>query len=437
MKKLLAIVLALLMPLCASAEAMGFTVRIDIDGEGFTAAASSAMMEVGAEAAEAEKIADMIRQLVDGAGFEVKVDDNAFYLELQLCGGKLFDMTVYEQDEKRLFTSSMLSGYALEEKVESNATAVQQYNWEAASQSITDALLNWCAGIEKTEAVGFFVGDAFEGGTKCTIWTLDDKMLTQLMDAVLTEEVRAALAVMYEESGRDSEEILAAFDQANKDVAKDNKYSYVLRAVENDEKLIGLSMTVLQGAEQVATASLGFKVDGVRLVIGLGFEKQNYWVEADASWAVTNNEKSVRVTARECAANKNEAYAYVRGTMTPVNIGEWTYNAVSGDDGYAWDSALSANGAVLLSGKGTAVPDEMKYDGVVSVGAASNKLLDVSYSVHPADPLPELDTALTTCSISDPADAELLEKLSNQLVAAISARMLKLLPMDLILEMSK
>ena len=437
MKKLLAILLALLMPLCASAEAMGFTVRIDADDAGFKAAASSAMMEAGAEAAEAEKTADMIRQLIDGAGFEVKLDDNSFYLELQLCGGKLFDMTVYEQDGKMLFTSSMLPGYALEDKIESNAPDVQQYDWEAASQSMTDALLNWCAGIERSEAVGFFVGDAFEGGTKCTTWTLDDMMISQLMDAMLTEEVRTALTGMYTEMGFDPDEILGAVEQANKDVAADNKYAYVLRVVEDDEKLIGLSLTVLQGVEQAATFSVGLADNGVKAVIGLGLEKQNYWCEMTAGWTDSDAEKSARVYVREWAASKDEAFAYVQGATAPANTGEWTYNVASGADGYTWDSALSANDAVLLSGKGTAVPDEMKYDGVVSVGADSDKLLDVSYSIHPVDSLPQMDMNLKTCSLSDPADAELLEKLSNQLVAAISARLLKIIPLELMLEMSK
>lgn len=437
MRKLLALLLALLLPLCAAAETYGFSIQVDADEANFINAVQNALVNSGAEAAAAEKQAELMKQLLDDAGIEFKADEKAFYLALQLCGSQVFDLTAYEQDEMTLVTSSMLAGYALAEKAESQESTVLQSDWDAASQHVAATLLKWCAGIEKTESTGMFVGDAYEGGTKCTTWTFDDQMLSQLIDEILTEDVREVLRAVYEEMGLEAAEILANLDKVNKDAALNNRYAYVVRAVENEEKLVGLSLTVLQADEQAATISLGMKEDGIKAVVGLGLEKQNYWCEFSGEWMDAENGKSAIVTVCEWAASKDEAFAYVQVATAPANAIEWTFNTVPDASGYTWNSALHANGELLLSANGTAIPEEKTYNGTIIFGTDVKPLLNISFAVCPTEAIPEMDTSLVICTASDPADAELFEKLSNQLVAAISARLLKILPMDLILQMAQ
>lgn len=437
MKKLLALLLALLLPLCAAAETYGFSIQVQVDETNFMGAVQNALTNGGVDVAAAEKQAELMKQLVDGMGLQLKFDDSAFSLVFQLCGSQLFDLTAYEQGEMTLVTSSMLAGYALAETAESQESTIPQSEWDAAAQSVAATLLSWLDDVEKTESAGMFVGDAFEGGTKCTTWTLDDKMLSQLIDEMLTEDVREVLSAMYEEMGLEAAEILTNLDKVNKDAALNNRYAYVLRAVENEKKLVGLSLTVLQADEQAATISLGMKEDGIKAVAGLGLEKQNYWCEFSGGWMDAENGKSVIVTVREWAASKGEAFAYVQGATAPANAIEWTFNAIPDAAGYSWNSALHANGEVLLNANGTVVPEEKTYNGTIIFGTDVKPLLNISFAVCPTEAIPEMDTSLEICSASDPADAELFEKLSNQLVAAISARLLKILPMDLILQMAQ
>ena len=437
MKKLLALLLALLLPLCAAAETYGFSIQVQVDETNFMGAVQNVLTNGGVDVAAAEKQAELMKQLVDGMGLQLKFDDSAFSLVFQLCGSRLFDLTAYEQGEMTLVTSSMLAGYALAETAESQESTIPQSEWDAAAQSVAATLLSWLDDVEKTESAGMFVGDAFEGGTKCTTWTLDDKMLSQLIDEMLTEDVREVLSAMYEEMGLEAAEILANLDKVNKDAALNNRYAYVLRAVENEEKLVGLSLTVLQGDEQAATISIGFKENGITAVIGLGLEKQNYWCEFSSEWTDYEDNNSVIATVREWAASKDDAFAYVKGATAPANAIEWTFNAIPDAAGYSWNSALHANGEVLLNANGTAVPEEKTYNGTIIFGTDVKPLLNISFAMQPTDAIPEMDTSLVICSASDPADAELFEKLSNQLVAAISARLLKILPMDLILQMAQ
>ena len=161
----------------------------------------------------------------------------------------------------------------MQESDGAQATALEQIDWVGAALSVLPSVTEWCNALKSTEAQGSFVGDAYEGGVKCTTWSVDDQAVAALVDAVLTEDVCAALKAVFTAMEMDADAILSQIREQNKLVAQENLHTYLLRWVQDaQDQPIGASLTVLKNGEQIATVSMGFQDDGCRLVIGLGLD---------------------------------------------------------------------------------------------------------------------------------------------------------------------
>lgn len=448
MKKLLALLLALFMPLCALAEPYGLSLSLETD-EKLAEQFREALLADPAYAANADALAAALQQLLDGLGLDIICQEDAASLSLRLAGGTLLDMTVHTADDAAWLTTSMLPGYALKEDNAGSAAddqeilrQLQETDWTAVQASMAAAAGKWASVIEHDVSTGVYTGDAFDGGTQCATITLTDMDIAALVSALATEELRTAVTPLLTAAGLDAEDVLAKFDAANDRVADEDKYAYLLRLVGNDDgELVGLSLTIVGETAQVATLSLGLEEQEIRLVIGLGLKEQNYWWELTAKLEPQGDALCLNGTSREWVASKEEGFGYASAANAPVAEYTWQGSVTEADGRYLWEAVIhegSAQGSgQLCSGSGSLDPASSSLDFTISMGGAENPLLTLNAAFGPTDAIAPLDSTLKVCSITDAADSTLYEKLVTQFSAALMARLLKLLPLDVIMTLNQ
>lgn len=445
MKKLLALLLALLMPVSVLAETYEVSLSLATDEALFSQYVKQmiVMDSTGANV-DPDKLAAAVARILNGLGFSMKVQEDAAAIDIQLGGASVLDMVVHTEQDATLMTSSLLPGYCLRQTLDAStaqesalADEISSVDWQAVLQSSLDALQ---ATIEPTIMTGVFSGDAYEGGTRCTSWVLTDKDIAALLKTLMTDELRSVIAKILTFLDVDAEDLLAQFDTLNARVAEEDAYIYMLRAVENDAgQVIGLSLTVMQEYYQVATVSVGISVDEIRLVTGLGVNEQNYWWEMSCRHKIDEEKRSVSGVSREWMAAKTDGFAYVKASMESLTNYQWQFNVSKAENVCVWDGSFSTwdghNYEVLGTTSGVFDSKINAMDGVVGMGAAPNEPIKLAFSFAETEAIAALDSSAIVCDLSDPADAELSEKLLNQLGTALLARLIKRLPMDLLLSL--
>lgn len=448
MKKLLAVLLALVMPFSAMAETYGLSLSVATDETIFTQYAKEALRLDPAYAdMDLDKLAAAVEQILDGFGVSLTVQEDAAALDIQLGGGSLLDLVVHVTQDALYMTSSLLPGYALREKISapteqelSVAKELASMDWQAVSISVEEAVQQWASVIEPTVMQGMFSGDAYEGGTRCTTWVLSDIDIAALVSAGMTDELRAAVTALLIVIGENADEILSRFDAINDKVADEDAYIYMLRIVENDAgDVVGMSLTVIQEMHQVATVSLGLSGMECRLVVGLGANEDNYWWEISGKRTVVDNVTCFTGNSREWLADKSDAFAYVRERVNPLSNYEWRCSLTQSGKRYLWDGQVNVwNGQAyeaLCSTSGVCAPETGTFCGTIGLGTSPYEPLKLQFSFGPVDAIASLDADAEMCDLSDPEDALLSERLQNQLAASFMARLIKRLPMDLLLSM--
>ena len=435
MKKLLAILLALMLPVCATAEAYSFTFDVKT-GEAFLQYVENAMRLEGAEAAEATEAAQMLQSLVNGMGMDLVAQEDAFDMQLRFSGEELMDLTAYETNQELMLTSSLIPGYALSAMQESDAAqaaALEQIDWVGAALSVLPSVTEWCNTLKSTEAQGSFVGDAYEGGVKCTTWSVDDQAVATLVDAVLTEDVCAVLKAVFAAMEMDADAILSQIREQNKLVAQENLHTYLLRWVQDaQDQPVGASLTVLKNGEQIATISMGFQDDGCRMVIGLGFDTQNYWCESNIQGAVDGDVWLLTCRTREWAADKENAFAYISAVEEPETDLSWSI-AIGAQ---AWECVVRDHSEVILTANGTLDAQTGNVKGQIVIGTEAAPILTVEFAMGPTTDIQPMSADVTKVSADAPEDADQYEQLIKQLTATLMARLIKLLPLQMLLEIN-
>lgn len=446
MKKLLALLLAMLLPLSGFAETYVFSVSVEADEEAFVQLAKEALASDPSVApADTESYAKLIHQVLNGLGLNAAFQENAMSLELLLGGGKLLDFAAYESQQEVNLTSTMLPGYALVSEMNDQGSSEQallddlaETDWAAICEGVMRGLQEWYAVIEPSVSRGAFDGDAFEGGTRCTTWMLSDMDIAALANALLTDEVREVLSVVMTALALDAEKMLAQFDELNDKVADEDRYLYLFRVVRDDaDRLVGMSLTILQENDQVVTVSLGIKENEARLVAGLGLNKQNYWWEFTASHQQEDDVTRLSGISREWVADKADGFSYVRAEMEPAFNIDWQCNVTKSGNGCTWDAIVTSGETCIASSYGTTDLDKSSLEYQFGIGDAAASPLTVKLSICPTDAIPSMADGLTRCSISDPADAKTYDQLVKQLAASFLARLMKLLPMDMLMTMNE
>lgn len=436
MKKLLAILLVLMLPVCATAEAYSFTFDIKT-GEAFLQFVENAMRLEGAEAAdEATEAAKMLQSLVNGMGMDLVAQEDAFAMQLRFSGEELMDLTAYEDAQELMLISSLIPGYALTTMQESDAAqaaALEQIDWVGAALSVLPPVTAWCNELQSTVAQGLFVGDAYEGGVKCTTWSIDDQAVAALVEAVLTEDVCTALKAVFTAMEMDADDILSQIHEQNKLVAQENLHTYLLRWVQDaQDQPVGTSLTVLKNGEQIATISMGFQDDGCRMVIGLGLDTQNYWCETIVQDASADEVWQLTCRSREWASDKENAFAYISAVKEPETDLSW--NIAIGEN--SWECIVHDRSEVILTSNGTLDAQAGNMKGQITFGTDAAPILNVEFTMGSTTDILPMSADVTKVSADDPEDAEQYEQLIKQLTATLMARLIKLLPLQMILEMN-
>ena len=441
MKKLLAFLLAMMLPVCALAETYSISIDVKSEGNALVKYITEPLMpETAEDIAAFEAEAKLLQKLLNGAGLDMVVQEDAAYMELRLSGKPILDFTSYMDDEALWLTSSLIPGYALgsrNEAADADQAALDALDWEGAVNSVLPGLHEWASSIKPSEARGVFMGDAYEGGIKCTTWTITDMDVVSLVNHLLTEETRKLVSELLNSMELDATALLQRLDELNAQVAKENQYSYVFRLVQGPQEVfVGASLTVLQAQEQIATISLGVQDEELRVVVGIGLAQQNYWCEATIIGTHAQDSLSVSGSICEWVGNKADAFAYIRATAEPDAVWDWELTIAETDGGYDWTFNAHSNGAAEVSASGTFSPDTCELSGEFTLGPADASLLSIAFDMGPSAAIQPMEQGLERVSIDDPAATERSNELFNQIAAMMMARLLKLLPMDMILDMN-
>lgn len=436
MKKLLTILLALLLPMGAMAETFKITVDLQTGGEAFLQAVQEAMLRNDAD--ENEDLAGnakLLQRLLDGTGLDLAVQKDAFAMEFRLAGERLVDMIGYLQDQDLLLTSQMIPGYALTATRETpkETYKLEQTDWVGVALSVFPAVNEWCNALETTESYGLFVGDAYEGGAKCTTWVFDDQAVAKLVNVLLTEDIRAALMTLLAAMELDGASVIRQIEERTAQMAQDNLYTYLLRWVQDaQDQTVGLSLTVLAENEQVATVSIGSMEDGCRVVLGLGLQQQNYWNETTIQGGSEDGALQLTWHSREWASAKEDAFAYISTAKEPETDFDGQFTMQNG----VWQNYIQESGKRILLAEGTVDANTGVLDGTVLIGPENAQLFTIAFTIGQADEIPVMDATLKKVSMTEMADQEQYEKVVQQLSATLMVRLIKLLPLQMIMEMN-
>lgn len=448
MKRLLALLLALLLPGCAVAETMGVSVSVEVDEAVFAAYVKQALQTLPEVAAyDLDALSAAVAKCLNGLSIESSAQDDATAVKLRLGNGELLNMTFHTTKDAIYVTSPMLSGYALWDalRIDHEAEAeLAETDWKSVGISAAKALSIWLEDIEPTVMQGMFDGDAYSGGTQCITWMLSDMDMAALISALATEEVRAAFVnLMKVVTGLDGSKLLAQFDALNARVADEDTYLYIVRTVTNDaNEFVGASLTIMDEVAQIATCSLGVTGTAVKLVVGLGLSEKNYWLELNGKYSRQENITYLSGTSREWLAAKEESYSYVSATNAPLASYVLRGSLTHSGERLLWDGSISlgteAASEYICSVSGSCMPESRKIETSISLGGyGASAPLRLMLDVGSVEEISPMDSTLKLCSVTSVADAALYDELTQKFAASLIARFIKLLPMDLIMTINQ
>ncbi len=412
MNRLAALLLVLLLPCGALAETFKLTIKTEMS-EAFADELVQMLTPENADAVSASRadlILQIVQRIVNDFTLELTMQEDASVGHVYMGCSELMDMTIYNLNGMSYLTSSLLAGYALAERAPYSADTVESTDWAKLSTSTEGAIRIWLAERAPVTTYGAFAGDAYDGGTRCTTWTFTEQDISALLSSILSSEMREALTSWLLAAGFDADDIFKrADDRLN--IPDDVAYSFILRWVEDDaEELVGLSLTIQRGQVQIASISIGAGEIG-SVVVGLGLPTENYWWKSTLRKASLGNMTEYSGISREWTAPKEQSFAYVQASSQPKAQYGWSFTTRSLANASKWSAAL--------------FPVE---------GAAKDEaMIAVEVNVEPAEKIAPMPDVLTICSY---ADTETYEALVNQFTAALAARMIKLLPMDLIFRLN-
>lgn len=439
MKRLLALLAAFVLPVCALAEPYAVSIQVDAAGEAFLQLAESFIqMEDGDTTQDTVLEAELLQKLIHSLRLEIVEDDNSASVDLFHGEQRLIDYVCYANASDILITSTMCPGYTLKAEAMAGGIAADQIDWTGTLMSAFAAAVEWFATIEPVVSHGLFAGDAYDVGTKCTTWKINDADIVDLVNAMLTEDVRTAVKALAESAEYDGEALLAQIAQKGEQVAQENLYSYLLRMVQDEEdRVVGASLSIMKTDKQLATISAGTNAEGVKIVMGLGLPQENYWGELTINCALMNDEFQIAGMAQEWNAPKDEAYSYVSHAKEPVASGNYSFAAKTNEAGYEWQAAISSQDQAVFECSGNYVSADDSFASVICMGSMDTPVMQVLLSGKPAAEIPAMDPTNTVCTIDQPEDAELYEKLMSRIAASLMARLIKVLPMELVMKMNQ
>lgn len=441
MKKLLALILALLLPGAALGEAWCFDAALSVDADYAAELLAPQMAETYEEAAsDAEAIVKAIVGLLDGLSLHVVSQEDAASVDLRVGGKAFVDFAVRVNSEQMVITSDMMPGYVLTQPMDPSdeAAVADAPDWQ---QIVTDALASAAEcmdeHVEASVSYGAFAGDAYKGGACCHTYVLDDSAVAAILGSMMTTELREAATSFLTAADMDADGILAELDALHEKVAEENAHTYIIRMVSDAAvQPVGMSVTVLREAAQVATLSVGYGSGALRFVLGTGDDVVNRWydfqlrAESEASWSGW---------VVQFTGNKDESFAYAAAVMTePDSALTWTLDIERMDSGFSWRYAHQTEG------RSYTLPESVVSTGEYAAGTFQSEtmlsvddreLAQLTLSVERGEGLPALAEGLTFCDLSSMDEEQLIlqDEAAALIAQVLSMRVMQLIPMDLLL----
>lgn len=466
MKRILALTLALLLAFSASALAESavtyeFSVSVDEAAAQTTLTPVLEQLLQGEENINVRNLISAFGRLMDGLGMRLTVDVRdtlpvRFSADIVMKNQALMDLAFEATESEVLMTSTLIPEYALLSPIDSvdkdNVQISDEALMNAASaafNSLIQPLMVFIGGLEPVETRGAFSGDAYEGGTVCTTFELNDADVADLLDSLMTDEVRELITLFAEAADTNPDRVFNAYASLNSKVREANAYSYLIRIIQDDTSAWrGLSVTVYSGSNQAATLSLGFNDGGLKLVYGMNYSAgANYWYSADLSCSTGEDAFGIVYASDEYLGSTSQSFAAVQASPLAELIATQLTAAVSRmDNGFAWqadctwtdaDMNILPFASVTLDIEGNAdltgvipaadMTADLMLDDVRVVGMTTVLKQD--------DPLPAMQEGLIVCDVTSRSNdqLELQDEILTKLGNKLTVRMIKLLPLDVLM----
>lgn len=280
MRKLIACLLAVLMlalpSLTMAEEAQSLTLALDTD------AARLSPVVTALAGKENPELCESLAELISSCVLEGRWQEDATITSFSLNGETLLETAMLYAGDKVTYITSFAPGYALQTAIGPQLDWEQllQCDWAEEKARLTERVETLAASLEQTEETGSFLGDAYEGGVRRVTCRLDDRTIYLLAECFLTtleqsEGFAASLSLSMEELHA----FLAQLRESLLPGALENAYRYQFSLVyDEDDELVGVSLTALEGNKQISTLSVGPMEDGLEAVWGYGLNGMNYYM---------------------------------------------------------------------------------------------------------------------------------------------------------------
>lgn len=449
LKRTLALLLVLLLlPAAALAEAFRLDVTVDLDPEAAAGIIRQAGLFAGAddEAGLAAAFADFL----DGFALRMTTQEDASRLEIIFDDATLFDLSLLMGGENVILTSDMLdgTGFSIAKEMLSQENTrllpiLQNTDWADLAGKMFTAAMEVLKGAEVTHARGSFAGDAYTGGVYCDTIILDDKIIAEALDAAMVRPARNLVTYVCSCIGVDGKALLEQLSAAHAAAAEANEHRYIIRIISDaNEVFIGASLTIVQGDRQLATLSVGMMENGLRIVAGLPMDAVNYWHEQEITWSSETGDDGVTMytmtgTLTEFTADKKEDYAsavaHIEDTRLRV---QWTATIGTQGGGLSWSTMVATRVGDSLSldkteNQGLYIP------GVRLVNTASYSRNGKVWMTEktlwaPCDPIEATGDGLILCDLVNPDEAMLTE-MALTMGGQLAMRLMQIIPPQLLL----
>lgn len=448
MKKLLALLLALLLPAVALAEAGRIDVTLTVNEE--NAGRLFAESGIFAGNQNEEKLCASLAKLLNGLRVSLLTQENAGRFELAVGDTVLLDLSVMLGGEDFILTSDMLNGKGLavplsEMQLEDDAfiRLMERTDWFGLLSGMGMAAMQSVQGVEATRTRGSFSGDAYTGGVYCTTITFDDAQIAALLNALLTDDLRTLIMQLAEYWEFDGEALLTQMLARNDEVTQANEHHYVLRLVEGEDlEPVGLSFTALRGNEQLATLSLGIENDSLHMVVGFGLDSENYWHSHKITFAQSEDDQGMKIFTvsgelKEFTSAKMNSFALASEISSEYRMkNQWQAEVRVQTGGTSWklssEQQMGTGTPVLgMTGQGLYVPG-VRFTHIATYSMDQREIMTEKLTWAPCDPIDATGEGLELLNLLD-SDGETQYELGVAWGMEIVQRLMRVIPMDMLL----
>jgi len=428
-KKLIALLLAALLPMYAMAETHSLSVRITADEPAVTQLMQESFRQVAAiDNTQAKEYAKALAAILQKFHTNIIIDDQAMAVEIFLHDVPLLDLTCHMTEDEIGLTSSLIPAYAVVIPREGNSVQ--------AFAATMEAVQEWAKSISSQPIHGVFTGDAYDGGVQGDAWSISGKDMTALISVLRDDRMTTLLKPLLEMAGIDAEALFADNSWEKSVLGTVDQHQLILRsAKDTNGSLKGLSLTMMRGTDQVATLSLGLEEQGLQFVAGLGLSEQNYWWEFAFQSSQREEQLFLKGESREWVADKWQAFSYVKAEEPPVFTSSWKCTVTQTASRSSWSGSVEATDAaeasvqMVCTFSGNANHDTGYFETKASMIQGSDTLLTVEVANQPADALSPYNPALVKYNLGDSR----YSVLQQQFVFGLGERLLQILLLSILM----